>query len=41
MLKGYDATMGTTVVIGSDGVIRMNEDYKDGSKLKDVLSGLQ
>ena len=40
MLQGYDATMGTTVVIGSDGVIRMNEDYKDGSKLKDVLSGL-
>ena len=41
MLNNYDATMGTTVVIGSDGVILMNEDYKDGSRLKDVLSGLQ
>jgi peroxiredoxin len=41
MLAGYEGTMGTTVVIGSDGVIRMNEDYKDGSKLETVLSGLQ
>lgn len=40
MLNGYDATMGTTVVIGSDGIIRMNEDYKDGAKLKETLSGL-
>jgi peroxiredoxin len=41
MLNGYDATMGTTVVIGSDGVIRMNEDYKDGSRLRSILSDLQ
>jgi peroxiredoxin len=41
MLDGYDATMGTTVVIGSDGVIRMNEDYKDGSRLRSILSDLQ
>ena len=41
MLNGYDATMGTTVVIDSGGIIRMNEDYKDGSGLKEVLSGLQ
>ena len=40
MLDDYDATMGTTVVIDSDGIIRMNEDYKDGARLKDVLSGL-
>lgn len=36
-LKSYDATMGTTVVIDSSGVIRMNEDYKDGTRLREVL----
>jgi peroxiredoxin len=36
----YQATMGTTVVIDRTGVIRMNEDYKDGSRLQTVLSGL-
>lgn len=36
----YEATMGTTVVIDRTGVIRMNEDYKDGSRLQTVLSGL-
>jgi peroxiredoxin len=41
MLSGYEATMGTTVVIDSDGIIQMNEDYKDGARLKEVLSGLQ
>lgn len=33
-------TMGMTIVIDSSGVIRMNEDYKDGSRLRAVLSGL-
>ncbi len=37
----YQATMGTTVVIDRTGVVRMNEDYKDGSRLQSVLSGLQ
>ena len=36
----YEATMGTTVVIGSAGIVRMNEDYKDGTKLADTLSSL-
>lgn len=33
-------TMGMTIVIDSTGVIRMNEDYKDGSRLRTVLSSL-
>jgi len=40
MLNGYQATMGTTVVIDSTGIIRMNEDYKDGSRLLTILAGL-
>ena len=36
----YAGTMGTTVVIDSSGVIRMNEDYRDGSRLQTTLSGL-
>ncbi len=40
MLNGYQATMGTTVVVDSTGVIRMNEDYKDGSRLMEVLAAL-
>jgi peroxiredoxin len=36
----YAGTMGTTVVIDSNGVIRMNEDYRDGSRLQSTLSGL-
>ncbi|MBE9504024.1 MAG: redoxin domain-containing protein [Proteobacteria bacterium] len=38
--KGFDATMGTTVVVNSSGVIVMNEDYKDGSRLIDILETL-
>ena len=33
-------SMGTTVVIGLDGVIRMNEDYKTGNRLRSVLEVL-
>lgn len=40
ILKAFDATMGTTVVIDSSGVVRMNEDYKDGSKLLHILEAL-
>jgi hypothetical protein len=32
--------MGTTVVIDSTGVIRMNEDYKNGVRLQTTLAGL-
>jgi peroxiredoxin len=40
LLNGYQATMGSTVVIDSTGVIRMNEDFKDGSRLQAVLAAL-
>ncbi len=36
----YHASMGTTVVIDSTGIVRMNEDYKDGVKLKEILQSL-
>jgi peroxiredoxin len=40
LLDLYHATMGTIVVIDSSGVVQMNEDYKDGTKLREVLEGL-
>jgi len=40
MLGSYQATMGTTVVIDSAGIIQMNEDYRDGLHLQAVLSAL-
>ena len=40
ILNQYKATMGTTVVIDRNGVIAMNEDYKDGSRLREVLESL-
>jgi peroxiredoxin len=43
VLNLYNATMGTTIVIensGSQGTVRMNEDYKDGTKLIDTLTTL-
>lgn len=40
VLNLYNATMGTTVVIDNSGIVRMNEDYKDGTRLADVLSTL-
>lgn len=40
VLSGYTATMSTAVVIDAQGVVRMNEDYKDGTRLSAVLSGL-
>jgi len=36
----YQASMGTTVVIDSTGIVQMNEDYKDGAKLRSVLESL-
>ena len=40
VLNQFNATMGTTVVIDNSGIVRMNEDYKDGSKLYDTLEAL-
>jgi peroxiredoxin len=40
VLGSYSATMGTTVVIDSTGIIRLSEDYKDGVRLTDILGGL-
>lgn len=36
----YEGTMGTTVVIGADGMVRMNEDYRNGARLVEVLTEL-
>ncbi len=41
LLQSYQATMGSTVVIDSAGVIRMNEDYRDGLRLQAILGQLQ
>lgn len=41
VLREYAATMGTTVVVDNTGVIRMNEDYRDGANLRGVLAALQ
>lgn len=40
MLGSYQGTMGTTVVIDSTGVVRMNEDYQDGTRLVAALTAL-
>jgi peroxiredoxin len=40
VLNLYQATMGTTVVIDKTGVIQMNENYKNGSRLQSVLASL-
>lgn len=40
VLNLYQATMGTTVVIDRTGVVRMNEDFKDGARLQAVLTAL-
>jgi peroxiredoxin len=40
LLGAYQGTMGMTVVIDSTGVVRMNEDYRDGVRLQSVLGQL-
>ena len=40
VLNLYDANMGITVVIDSTGIVRMNEYYKDATKLIDTLTAL-
>jgi len=37
---GLQGTMGTTVVIDAAGGIRLNEDYRDGARVKAVLTAL-
>ncbi|VAX03616.1 hypothetical protein MNBD_GAMMA20-1276 [hydrothermal vent metagenome] len=40
-IKRYQATMGSTVVIDANGqIVRMNEDYLDGNKLRITLEAL-
>jgi len=36
----YNGTMGITVVVDSAGIVRMNEDYKDGTRLLAALAAL-
>ena len=40
VLNSFHATMGTTILIDPAGVVRLNEDYKDGSRLRSALSAL-
>ncbi|GAM09725.1 thiol-disulfide oxidoreductase ResA [Geobacter sp. OR-1] len=40
LTNSYQGTMGTTIIIDSSGVVRMNEDYRDGSRLQAGLAGL-
>jgi hypothetical protein len=40
ILDGFDATMGSTVVIDGAGVVLMNEDYRDGTRLESTLANL-
>jgi peroxiredoxin len=37
VFDSYNASMGTTIVIDKDGIVHMNEDYKDGDKLAQTL----
>jgi peroxiredoxin len=39
--NNFQGTMGTTVVIDSGGIVRMNEDYRDGANLRSTLAALQ
>lgn len=38
--NNFLGTMGTTVVVDNSGIIRMNEDYRDGSRLQATLAAL-
>ena len=40
VLNLYGGTMGTTIVVDRFGVVQMNQDYSDGSKLGQVLESL-
>jgi peroxiredoxin len=41
LTNNFQGTMGTTVVIDSSGIIKMNEDYRDGANLLSTLTALQ
>lgn len=41
LTSNFQGTMGTTVVIDNSGIIRMNEDYRDGANLRSTLAALQ
>ena len=38
VLNLYDATMGSTIVIDKSQIVQLNEDYKDGTRLVEVLN---
>lgn len=40
VLTAYRGTMGTAVVIDASGIVQMNEDYKDGTKINSILENL-
>lgn len=40
LLNNFQGTMGTTVVVDNTGIIRMNEDFRDGTRLQVILAGL-
>ena len=40
ILNAYDGGMGTTVIVDPLGVVRFNETYKDGRKVREVLESL-
>jgi AhpC/TSA family protein len=40
LTNNFLGTMGTTVVVDNTGIIRMNEDYRDGTRLQATLAGL-
>jgi len=40
VLGSFHATMGTTIVVDPSGIVRLNEDYKDGARLRSALAAL-
>ncbi len=40
LFNAFKGSMGTTVIINSSGIIRLNEDYKDGRQVRTVLTAL-
>jgi peroxiredoxin len=40
LTTNFQGTMGTTIVIDGTGIVRMNEDYRDGTRLQAVLASL-
>jgi hypothetical protein len=40
LLKQYNATMASIVVIDDENMILLNEDYKNGARLIDILDNL-